>query len=345
MKMTVILAAGTFPAKGSEGERLLRAAKRVVACDAAAHAYHRRFRRWPEIIIGDFDSLKLEGKRCDSRLIRDQDDSINDLAKAIRYCRRRKWNDLVIVGATGFREDHTIGNIYHALEEGIRMVTDYGTFYPVNGEFSFYAPYDTGVSVFVPDPMTIAQSIGLRWPLGNVKFTNPWCATLNRVDSNLPVIIDTDRPAFVFVEHRPEMKRVILSLGSNLETNGCTRERYLALARSDLSMYTFCLDQSEVLETEGVDVPEEYKDLKFLNQLLLVETDLKPRELLKMIHATEERLGRVRTVRNGPRTIDIDIIAYEGVKMKTKSLVLPHPRAKERDFVMKPLKSLGLELK
>lgn len=60
MSRTVILAAGDFPPRGSEPERLLKAATRVVACDSAATAYRRRFGHWPAVIIGDLDSFVFE---------------------------------------------------------------------------------------------------------------------------------------------------------------------------------------------------------------------------------------------------------------------------------------------
>jgi 2-amino-4-hydroxy-6-hydroxymethyldihydropteridine diphosphokinase len=63
------------------------------------------------------------------------------------------------------------------------------------------------------------------------------------------------------------------------------------------------------------------------------------------MHAIEDDMGRVRLVRNGPRTIDIDLIDFGGVKMDDPELTLPHPRARERDFVLEPLAELGVELK
>jgi 2-amino-4-hydroxy-6-hydroxymethyldihydropteridine diphosphokinase len=62
------------------------------------------------------------------------------------------------------------------------------------------------------------------------------------------------------------------------------------------------------------------------------------------MHAIEDELGRVRTVRNGPRTIDIDLIDFGGLRLETPELVLPHPRAQTRDFVLRPLAELGLTL-
>ena len=101
---------------------------------------------------------------------------------------------------------------------------------------------------------------------------------------------------------------------------------------------------SSVVETDGVDVPEQFAGLKFLNQAAVFETGLEPLEFSRRMHAVEDSLGRVRTVRNGPRIIDIDLIDFGGMALDTPELVLPHPRARERDFVMRPLAELGIEL-
>jgi dihydropteroate synthase len=60
------------------------------------------------------------------------------------------------------------------------------------------------------------------------------------------------------------------------------------------------------------------------------------------MHGIEDALGRVRTVRNGPRTIDIDLIDFDGIVLNEPELTLPHPRAAERDFVLRPLAELGM---
>ena len=97
-------------------------------------------------------------------------------------------------------------------------------------------------------------------------------------------------------------------------------------------------------ETDPVDVPPEFAGQLFLNRILVVETSLPPIEFSRRMHGIEDNLGRVRgEVRNIPRTIDIAMIDSEGVVMDDLELTLPHPRAKERDFVMKPLARLGCE--
>ncbi len=98
-------------------------------------------------------------------------------------------------------------------------------------------------------------------------------------------------------------------------------------------------------ETEPVDVPSEFGDKRFLNRILVLETALSPKDFSDRMHRIEDELGRVRgDVRNIPRTIDIDMIDYEGVAMGDPELTLPHPRAKERAFVTEPLAQLGIVL-
>ena len=135
-------------------------------------------------------------------------------------------------------------------------------------------------------------------------------------------------------------KRVIVSLGSNIEP----RQDYLKRAIAALSALpeTQFVEASSVLETEPVDVPPEFAALKFLNQVAIFETKLDPFDFSRRMHVIEDNLGRVRTVRNGPRTIDIDLIDFGGQVINTPELTLPHPRAKDRAFVLEPLRELGI---
>ena len=138
----------------------------------------------------------------------------------------------------------------------------------------------------------------------------------------------------------PRKTRVIVSLGSNVEP----RADYLEKAIAALSVFpgTAFVKASSVIETDPVDVPKEFEGLKFLNQVVLFETTLDPFGFSRRMHAVEDDLGRVRTVRNGPRTIDIDLIDFGGMVIDTPELVLPHPRAHLRDFVQTPLRELGV---
>ena len=196
---TVILAAGDFPRKGGAAWKLLAAAKRVVACDSAADAYRRRFRKWPDVIIGDLDSFSrpnLIPDPCSLIPVSDQD--TNDLEKAMAYCAKRGWRDPVVVGATGKREDHTLGNVFRALDYGCEIVTDTGRFVPVCGKASFKVAKGAAVSVFAPDPKTRMTSKGLEWPLDGVRFRNLYCATLNRT-TGTRVVLTATRPVSVYL--------------------------------------------------------------------------------------------------------------------------------------------------
>ena len=137
--------------------------------------------------------------------------------------------------------------------------------------------------------------------------------------------------------------RVILCLGSNIEP----RMDYLDRAQEALCALpgTRFLASSGTDETEPVDVPAGFEEQRFLNRILVVETELQPMDFSRLMHRIEDDLGRVRgAVRNIPRTIDIDMIDYEGVTMDDPELTLPHPRAKEREFVMEPLRRMGISL-
>ena len=199
---TVILAAGDFPRKGGAAWKLLAGATRVVACDSAADAYRRRFRKWPTVIIGDLDSFSRPNLfPLPSSLIPVPDQNTNDLEKALAYCAQQGWRDPVIVGATGKREDHSLGNVFRALDYNCTIVTDRGRFIPVRDKATFTAAKGAAVSVFAPDPKTRMTSKGLKWPLAPVKFRNLYCATLNRATASR-VTLTTTKPVSVFIEER-----------------------------------------------------------------------------------------------------------------------------------------------
>ena len=136
---------------------------------------------------------------------------------------------------------------------------------------------------------------------------------------------------------------MIICLGSNIEP----RTAHLDRAQESLCSLpgTRLVASGGTDETVPVDVPPEFSGQMFMNRILVFETELSPEDFSGRMHRIEDELGRVRgKVRNMPRTIDIDMIDYEGVAMNGPELVLPHPRARERSFVMEPLKRLGIVL-
>jgi len=129
-----------------------------------------------------------------------------------------------------------------------------------------------------------------------------------------------------------ERRRAFVALGSNLGD----RAANLAAARVALSGLpgTTLLAASRVYETAPQDVVDQPA---FLNQVLCLETDLAPRDLLRAGQAIERARHRGRGFRFGPRTLDVDILLFQGVESSDPELTLPHPRMFQRAFVLVPL--------
>jgi 2-amino-4-hydroxy-6-hydroxymethyldihydropteridine diphosphokinase len=135
------------------------------------------------------------------------------------------------------------------------------------------------------------------------------------------------------------MKTAYLSLGTNLGD----RERNLEAALEKLAAPDLRIHRvSSVYETAPVDTDD---PRWFLNLAVEAETDLFPMQLLWRVGNIEHSLGRVRTVVNGPRTIDIDILLYGRAVIRSPALEVPHPRMTQRRFVLAPLAELAPELR
>ncbi|NHU85625.1 2-amino-4-hydroxy-6-hydroxymethyldihydropteridine diphosphokinase [Kocuria sp. JC486] len=128
------------------------------------------------------------------------------------------------------------------------------------------------------------------------------------------------------------MRQAVIALGSNLGD----RAELLRAALADLqaSDGIEVLGASPVVVTRPVGGPEGQPD--FLNAVLKVQTTLGPFELLRTCQRIEDAHDRVREVQWGPRTLDVDIIDFGGLSMDEPTLTLPHPRARERAFVLVP---------
>jgi 2-amino-4-hydroxy-6-hydroxymethyldihydropteridine diphosphokinase len=131
---------------------------------------------------------------------------------------------------------------------------------------------------------------------------------------------------------------VYLGFGSNIGV----RETNIRLALDQLQTDDIrLLRLSSLYETE----PMGFHDQPwFLNQVAEFVTELLPLQLLQRIQAVEQTLGRKREIVNGPRTIDIDILLFGDVVMKTAELTIPHPRYRERRFALEPLLELSRAL-
>jgi 2-amino-4-hydroxy-6-hydroxymethyldihydropteridine diphosphokinase len=128
---------------------------------------------------------------------------------------------------------------------------------------------------------------------------------------------------------------VVIALGSNLGD----RRLHLARAVDALRREIGVVRVSSIHETDPVDAPP--GSPPFLNTVVVGHTSLAPLALLDVLQGIETKLGRRRGVRNAPRTIDLDLILYGATRMRTKRLTLPHPRYREREFVLAPLREVG----
>ena len=126
---------------------------------------------------------------------------------------------------------------------------------------------------------------------------------------------------------------VVIALGSNLGD----RRLYLRRAVDELRRVISVVRVSSIIETDPVDAPPP----KFLNMVVVGYTNLSPEKLLDALQKIETRLGRQRTTRNAPRVIDLDLILHSANRRRSARLTLPHPRYRERDFVMRPLREVS----
>ncbi|HTB25423.1 MAG TPA: 2-amino-4-hydroxy-6-hydroxymethyldihydropteridine diphosphokinase [Puia sp.] len=128
-----------------------------------------------------------------------------------------------------------------------------------------------------------------------------------------------------------------------LLTGGNEGDRFLHMQQARTNIELICgqlLLVSSIYETAPwgkTDQPD------FLNQVILVDTKFSPEELLKAILSIEEKDGRKRTVKNAPRTIDIDILFYNNLILEKPGLTIPHPRIAIRRFVLEPLNEISPE--
>jgi thiamine pyrophosphokinase len=183
----VILAAGDFPTHEVPLQALEQYSDRIICCDGAADALlHAGF--YPKTIIGDGDSLSTDTyQRLSARYICDPDQETNDLTKAFHYGLSLSYNHLLILGATGKREDHTLGNISlladYMKHAKVYMLTDHGILIPAKGNTVFTSYQGQQISIFCMDqyPLTLRR---LKWPVENRCINRWWEATLNEALSD-----------------------------------------------------------------------------------------------------------------------------------------------------------------
>lgn len=179
----VVVANGRFP-QAARPLELLKNTPVIIACDGAVRSLHERG-LVPTAIVGDLDSIPPEMlKLYTDRIHVVEDQEINDLTKAIRFAHSSGYQKVLILGATGLREDHTLGNISLLLEYAplfrlVEMVSDYGRFIPLLHTATLKSEPGQQISIFSMYPCGEITTEGLRWPIIRRKLTAWWQGTLN----------------------------------------------------------------------------------------------------------------------------------------------------------------------
>ncbi|GHU87390.1 thiamine pyrophosphokinase [Bacteroidia bacterium] len=179
---TIILANGTFP----EHEiplSFLQHAERIICCDGGTENLLKSGLE-PSFIVGDLDSLSENIKTHYSPILNhDPDQETNDLTKAVHFCVKNGWKEITILGATGKREDHSLGNISlladYTMKARVQMLTDYGVFTSMNSSATFESFRGQQISIFSLTPPTLFTTSNLQYPLDKKELTSWWQGTLN----------------------------------------------------------------------------------------------------------------------------------------------------------------------
>ena len=191
----VIVANGLLP-HTKRMVRLMEGAQHVVVCDGAINTLFTYTSRVPDYVIGDGDSLDpaiLAKKGVPFVEVKDQE--TNDLTKAVMSCVERGWKNLIVLGGTGGREDHSIANVFllaHYLSMGIevRMAVPKGEIIPIKGIFDEKVGRKRVVSLFSVDCRPVTAT-GLKYPVIDRTFDELWQGTLNETsDERLHIECD-----------------------------------------------------------------------------------------------------------------------------------------------------------
>jgi thiamine pyrophosphokinase len=196
-KSVVIICDGSFP-KSEYPQYIIRTADFIVCCDGALSKFLKHSRkifgaeRLPDLVIGDMDTLSAAmQKKHAGLIIREDEQEHNDQTKAVRWVLNNieGIGSIHILGATGGRADHTIGNLSLLMEYTrmfklgdiiIETVTDEGTIFPINDTIEFECGAGREISIFSPDNSLRIKSDGLEYRTDDVVFDNWWKATLNK---------------------------------------------------------------------------------------------------------------------------------------------------------------------
>jgi len=233
-----------------------------------------------------------------------------------------------------FSEENVLGQRFRVTIEAYGELSLSHISGDLDDSVSYVDIYDVVNKVFFSKTYKILEQLG--YDIGKAIIDNFF-----RIKSVQVLVMKPEVPIPVTCDYfgiQQEIKRELISyigLGSNLGD----REGYLnsAIHQLEFNKEIEVTKISKVYETD----PFGYEDQgMFLNMVVEVKTSLSPRALLKYCNHIEGNLLRKRDIRWGPRTIDVDILTYDNYTSDEEILTLPHPRIKERAFVLLPLKDV-----
>jgi thiamine pyrophosphokinase len=184
----VIIANGCFP-QHAVPLKALQDAGTIVCCDGAVNKIAAHGLQ-PDYIVGDMDSITpAHAAQYAHILYPSAEQETNDLMKAVHFCRTHGVENVCIVGATGERDDHSIGNIallaeFATMLSGVEMLTDHGRFTPLLASATLESYAGQQVSIFCMTPYLRMDAEGLKYPIRDVVFDSWWKGTLNEALGN-----------------------------------------------------------------------------------------------------------------------------------------------------------------
>lgn len=199
---TAIVANGE-DADSSLSVQLLNSAERIICCDGALQKL-LSINIIPSVVVGDGDSLDIQ-KLSSHNIFYHQDKSeeYNDLQKALKYCISNNYNNIILLGCAGLREDHFIANIsifnLYSHNLNLIMLTEHGVFNVMRKYHVFTAYPKMQVSIFVKDSNNKLSFRGLKYPVDNRNFNFFWEGSLNEaVDYEFSIEGSNDSPILVY---------------------------------------------------------------------------------------------------------------------------------------------------
>ncbi|MCH7763739.1 MAG: thiamine diphosphokinase [Candidatus Marinimicrobia bacterium] len=198
----ILLANGRFPTHPIP-LTILDSAGTVICTDGSADTL-LKFHRTPHVIIGDLDSTKLKKHEFKGLWIPAPEQNKTDLHKTLEWCLINDLNDVVVLGAMGKREDHSMGNL-HLLAEfsqkmNIHFVTDYSCIYCLKNKRSFSSTKGQLISIVALEPINSISTVGLKYPL-NQEPLPPECNGISNEAEGDEFTIDTSGPIWLFINH------------------------------------------------------------------------------------------------------------------------------------------------